>query len=298
MALNGVTVGSVLKMRFPADPLAQYVDVKIAVATGVSPRIRRDSEAKIQTLGLLGDKYVELSAGSLSAEVLEPGGQIRSIDPVDYEAMLGQSGDIVTNAIEVTALLRQVLTDINNGEGLVGRLVSDRDFGRNFAANLDRTVNNLESSTSRFDELLGRVKDGKGGLGALLAEDSSVESILDSLEAASKDAAIFADNLNNGEGVLPRLAGDEEFADATLGSIEEAATSIAEIASQVRSGEGTLGRLVYDEALYENADALVGGGRSGGFWRFLGRTLAFFWPFASPDGGGGKGGPEAGKSGP
>ena len=235
VALNGVSVGSVVRMRFSADLVDDYVDVKIAVSSSVSPRVRRDTVGKIQTLGLLGDKYIELNAGSLAEEPVEPGGLIRSLDPVDYEGLVSRSGDIVTNAIEVTGLLRQVLTDINNGEGLVGRLVSDQEFGQQFAGNVGRAVANLDSSAARLDSLLTRVENGDGALGR------------------------------------------------TLANLDSAARNVAEVTQQVRSGEGSLGRLVYDDSLYENADRLVGGG-SGGFWRLLGRGVAFFWPF----GGGGQ----------
>ncbi len=264
VALNGVTVGSVVRMRFSPDPVDVYVDVKIAVASSVAPRIRGDTVGKIQTLGLLGDKYIELNAGSLSEQPIDPGALIRSLDPVDYESLVSQSGDIVTNAIEVTALLRQVLTDINNGEGLIGRLVSDHEFGQQFAGNLSRTVANLESSTARIE--------------ALMADDSSAAEIIENMLEVSRQARHFSEHLNEGRGLVARLTSDEELADRTLANLESATMSISQVAAQVRSGEGSLGRLVYDDSLYENADTLVGGG-SGGFWRLLGRGAAFFWPF-------------------
>ncbi|RMD85673.1 MAG: MCE family protein [Candidatus Dadabacteria bacterium] len=280
VALDGVNVGWVSRMQFPPDPTARYVEVKISVSSSVAPRIRRDTVGKIQTLGLLGDKYIELTSGTLEAEPVEPGGLIRSVDPVDYEAILGQSGDIVSNAIEVTALLRQVLTDINQGEGLIGRLISDRDFGRQFADDLSLTIANIESATRRVDELFARVQAGEGTLGTLMQSEEQIATILDNLEIASEQAARFASKLNSGQGTLARLASDEEFADKTLSNIERASASIAEIAEKVRSGQGTLGKLVNDETLYNRAESLLGGG-GGGFWKLLGRTIAFFLPWSS-----------------
>jgi phospholipid/cholesterol/gamma-HCH transport system substrate-binding protein len=159
--LDGVNIGSVTSMHFPPDPTAHYVVVRVSVADDVAPRIRRDTVGRIQSLGLLGDKYVELTSGTLETEPVEEGGLIRSFDPVDYEALLGQSGDIVTNVIEVTALLRHVLTDINDGEGLIGRLVTDKDFGRQFAEQLRHTIANLESATARIDNTVARGARGR-----------------------------------------------------------------------------------------------------------------------------------------
>jgi phospholipid/cholesterol/gamma-HCH transport system substrate-binding protein len=279
VALDGVNIGRVSRMRFPADPRAQYVEVDISVATDVVSRIRRDTTAKIGTLGMLGDKYIELSSGTLDSETVEFGGLIRSVDPIDYESIFGQSGDIVSNAIEVTALLKQTLTDINNGEGLVGRLIGDQDFGRQFADDLSLTIANIESATSRLDETFIRIENGEGALGVIMQNEDEMESIVSNINVASKGMADLTTRLNEGRGTIPRLIHDEEYAATTLGNLSDATTSINEIASQIRSGRGTVGKLVYDDQLYDDAATLVGGD-SGGFWRLVGRGMLWFWPFS------------------
>jgi phospholipid/cholesterol/gamma-HCH transport system substrate-binding protein len=226
VALNGVTVGSVLKMRFPSDPAERHINVEIAVVSVVAPRIRRDTVARIQTLGLLGDKYVALNSGSLDEDPMEEGSLLRSIDPVDYEALLGQSGDVVTNAIEVTALLKQMLIDMNKTESVLGRLVSDQSLGRD----LNRVVGNVKDASGEAAQLMARLNEQQ-----------------------------LATNLSR--------------------SME----NIADVSGRIRSGQGTIGRLVYDESLYEDADALLSGGRPGAFWRLLWKGAAFFWPFSSND---------------
>src|SRR5438132_20153 len=125
VSLTGVTIGSVAEMRFPPDPTASYIQVLVNVLGDATPRIHENSVATIRTFGLLGDRYVELSAGSPDSPPLPAGGLISSIDPVDYEAVLGQSGDIVTNVVEVTASLKVVLQAIERGEGTLGKLVND-----------------------------------------------------------------------------------------------------------------------------------------------------------------------------
>src|SRR5262249_33548848 len=129
VSLTGVPVGSVSEMRFPDDPARSYIQVRIKVAGDVAPRIRENSVASIRTLGLLGDRYIEISAGSADSNPVAAGGIINAIDPIDYEAVLGQSGDIVTNIVEVTASLKTVLQSIEHGEGLLGAMVRNRELG-------------------------------------------------------------------------------------------------------------------------------------------------------------------------
>src|SRR5437867_3221838 len=128
VSLTGVPVGSISEMRFPDDPGVSFILVRIKVGGDVAPRIRENTVATIRTLGLLGDRYIELSAGSADAHPLEAGGVISSIDPIDYEAVLGQSGDIVTNIVETTASLKTVLQSIERGEGLLGAMLRNREL--------------------------------------------------------------------------------------------------------------------------------------------------------------------------
>jgi phospholipid/cholesterol/gamma-HCH transport system substrate-binding protein len=280
VSLDGVAVGKVAAMRFPQDPSAHYVEVEIYVSNEVLPRMRRDSTARIQTYGLLGDKYVELTSGSPDADPLQPGSLITTIDPVDYEAILGRSGDIVADASEVTALLKEVLSEINRGEGVLGRFVRDRELGDQIARDLGATAEHLESASRSVDDLVTKVRAGKGNLGELVAGEERVSSILENLDTTSRDARAFVDKLNSGDGTLPRLVNDEKFAEQTLGNVARASSSIAEVAAHVRAGNGTLGKLVYDPKLYEDADRWLAGdsSRPGGFWRLLAKTFTFFLP--------------------
>src|SRR5690242_10412494 len=85
VSLNGVTGGSVDDLRFPLDPTDTHIQVLINVANNGAERIREDTTASIRTYGLLGDRYIELSAGTASAGPLAPGSLIQAVDPVDYE---------------------------------------------------------------------------------------------------------------------------------------------------------------------------------------------------------------------
>jgi phospholipid/cholesterol/gamma-HCH transport system substrate-binding protein len=288
VSLDGVVVGRVAAMRFPGDLKARYVEVEVQVARTVATRIRTDSVARIQTYGLLGDKYIEISSGTEGGEPLPPGSRLPSIDPVDYEELIGQSGDIVADAIEVTRLLRNVLTEIDEGEGVIGRLLRDRELGQRIAEDLASTAQNLESTTRTVETLIAGVRGGDGNLGEMLVGENRIGPILRNLDEAARGARSFTDKLNSTDGTIPRLVNDGAYADRTLGEVERATTSIAAVAAEVRSGRGTLGKLVYNDELHDRAETWLGGGpsKAGGFWRLLGSTFKFFLPpVPSRDGG-------------
>src|SRR5438094_829946 len=232
VSLSGVSIGTVAEMRFPPDPAVNYIQVLINVKGDLATRIRENTVASIRTLGLLGDRYIELSAGMPESPPVPPGGLIASIDPTDIEALLGQGGDIVTNIVEVTASLKDVLGAIQRGEGLLGAMLRNRELGETTLVDLQRTMANVQATTASLDQLTTR--------------------------------------LNRGNGALARLMEDETYAQRVLGNLDRAISDLADVAAKLDRGQGTLGKLVNDPALYHDAKALVGGARKSWFLRFFG----------------------------
>src|SRR5262249_56052536 len=83
------------------------------------------------------------------------------------EARVGQGGDIVTNIVEVTASLKDVLQTIQRGEGLLGAMLRNRELGESTLQDLQRTMANVQETTRSLDQILTRVEAGNGLLGQL-----------------------------------------------------------------------------------------------------------------------------------
>ena len=281
VALTGVVIGNVEAMAFPPDVDAQFIVVHLRVVGDVAPRIRENSLATVRTLGLLGDKYIELTAGTTESPPLKPASVIASLDPIDYEEFLGQGGDVLTNIIEVTASLKSVLQSIDRGEGLLGELIRSRSGEAGVAEDIRTAVGNIERSSAAAARMVDDIEHGKGALGVLVTDSGRMNQILGRLETASVALERFTLRLQNGAGTLPRLIDDETYARTVLGDVERATANLAEISDKVNRGDGTLGALVNDPRLYRNVNGLFGGGSGWliGFYRGV-RSL---WPFG--DGG-------------
>lgn len=278
VALTGVTIGSVSSIDFPDNPSAQFVVVTLSVSRRAASRIKFDATASIRTLGLLGDKYIELSAGSLESPPLAPGAFLRAVDPVDYEAVLGQSGDIVSNIIEVTSIMKSVLRAIEQGEGLLGEILRNREAGSEALANFSRTMENLQRSTRALAAIAEEVEKGKGVLGSLLKDDEAPREILARLDRASRSMEEMANRLSHARGLIPQLLEDEAYGHRLAAELARAVENLADVAEKINRGEGTAGQLVNDPTLYRDARKLVSDTQ--GSWLFgLYRNLHRLWPF-------------------
>jgi len=270
VSLNGVPIGTVADMRFPPDPAVSYIQVLINVNGDLAPRVRENTVASIRTIGLLGDRYIELSAGTPDSPPVTPGGLLASTDPADIEALVGQGGDIVTNIVEVTASLKDVLGAIQRGEGLLGAMLRNRELGEATLVDLQRTMANVQSTTASLEKVLGRVDRGEGVLGQLTSDTQEARELLTHVRRSAKSLDTLTDRLNRGNGALARLMEDDAYARRVLGNLDRAMSDLAEVAAKLDRGEGTLGKLVNDPSLYHDVKALVGGARKSWLLRMLG----------------------------
>ena len=264
VSLNGVPIGSVAEMRFPPDPAVSYIQVLINVKGDVAARIREDTLASIRTFGLLGDRYIELSAGSPESPIVPPGGLIGSIDPLDIESFLGRGGDIVTNIVEVTTSLKDVLQTIQRGEGLLGAMLRNREVGESTLVDLQRTMANVQETTQSLDQILRRVERGEGLLGQLTGQTPDARELTEHVKHAARSLDEFTARLKRGDGAIVRLVEDRAYAERVLGNLDRAVADLADVAAKLDRGQGTLGKLVNDPSLYQDAKGLVG--RMRGSW--------------------------------
>jgi len=194
--LAGLTVGRVNAILFPEDPQDKIVKVELKIKKGVQKRIREDSIASIQTMGLLGDKYVEISLGSPQHGVLQDEARINSVDPIDlmeYAAKLEETINAVnTILIDVKAISGQ----IRGGRGLLHAILYDPAGGElvnNLAVasgSLDTLVKELSSAAESANNIVKKVERGEGSLGGIINDPTVYEDLKVVLGGAKRSKTI------------------------------------------------------------------------------------------------------------
>ena len=81
----GTEIGSVKEIDL--NPVYGTV-VTMSINKSALPYIKKDSNASILTMGLLGDKYVEISAGSQQAGPIRPGEMIQGIAQIEFQDVM------------------------------------------------------------------------------------------------------------------------------------------------------------------------------------------------------------------
>src|ERR671916_1806107 len=120
-------------------------------------QVRGDSRARLRTMGLLGDKVLEVSIGTPRNSALTEGDTVPSEPTMDYEAVIAQAAGAVDDVVGLTRDLRSLTGGIVRGEGTVGQLVTNRALYDELTQTLDQT-----------NRLIARMQNPNGTVGRLL----------------------------------------------------------------------------------------------------------------------------------
>src|SRR5207249_658179 len=112
--------------------------VRMAIDHNLESQIRRDSRARVETLGLLGDKVIDISVGTPRYAALVPGDSITVSPQLDYQTVLAQAAGAVTDMVELTHDMRQITGGIVRGEGTLGQLLTNRALYDQFLGTITR----------------------------------------------------------------------------------------------------------------------------------------------------------------
>ncbi|HYB70588.1 MAG TPA: MlaD family protein [Candidatus Bathyarchaeia archaeon] len=237
--LAGVQIGRVTAVRLGEHP-GSKVRVTLTIARRYSERIRRDSEVRISTQGLLGDKIVEISLGSSSAPPLQPGEMLTSAEPFDMAQMFKVGTETMQTVKELAASLKgtaarvdRIAKEVETGKGLVHALVYDEP----------EALTRLNAILIRTQQLLARAEQPDNAIGVLLSPESgkSVRALLAALDALGPDAP----RAEGRESLVTALLYDPQYK-ATADDLHTIAHNLRDVSERVAKGQGLLGQLTRD----------------------------------------------------
>lgn len=237
-----------------ADARSRFQNILVEMRVNSEYRnwIRRDSSISLGSIGLLGDKYIEISLG-------------RTADPpevrdVPVKGMLGTTtretvlitgtqqasfGELITGANDILAnfetlsdQVQGIMRSFEAGEGTVGKFITDPSFFNN----LNSTVENANLAMDRIRRLVENVGEGTSTLSKLMQDDEVYERI----NSATDHLDQLLQKIEEGEGTLGKLVNDPSIYDESAQMVG----NVGEITGRIRDGEGTLGKLTTDDQVY------------------------------------------------
>ncbi len=270
--LAGVSIGSVSAITFSKDLSSKKIRVTMSLDARLQDRIREDSIASIGTIGLVGDKVLELTVGSPEKKVLPPGAVVASIDPPDYAQLLERGNQIVDNVVKISDSLSQLLgggtgtaarKDLAESIGSLNRIMGEIERGSGllhatiYEKRSGTILKDLSDASASLKRMSQALEHGEGLLPALLYDPKSREVLTD-LKQATRGLGELLAKFQDQKGLAHVLFADPR-ADAIMADLEQTSKNLKLVSARLAKGEGTLGALIDDPTLYEDLASLLRG---------------------------------------
>lgn len=158
--LAGVNVGEVRSIRIYRDEALQKMQAELEMRLLREAKIEEDAVVYVNTLGLIGEKYVEIIPGTQGAWILSSGEVLTGKDSIPAEKIM-ESG-------------YQVANELKGAIASVKAIVSDEKF----RASMKETLAHSAEATDKLNQLLdqanvvmAKIRNGEGTVGRLLTQD-------------------------------------------------------------------------------------------------------------------------------
>jgi len=266
--LAGIAVGNVRKIQLsPYTDPARAVEIDMRLTRHYQDQIRANSVATIETLGLLGEAYIDISRGEPGQPAVRDDGDLKGQQVPDIKRVVENANDVVSNLRVLSTTLNQITNEIQTGNGTIHKLLYDRML-------YDR----MNETTAKLDTLITGVQNGQGTLGKLVADETvyqqavatlnrmnqvlddvqhgngtvakfiSDPSLYDNIHKLTDQANALIEKINSSQGTFGKLVNDQQL----YNRINDTMTHVDTVADRMDKGEGTLGKLSTDPALYNN----------------------------------------------
>lgn len=154
--VGGIHEGTVRQIQLPMRP-NEKVRVLMDLAGPTRSVIKSDSVALIQTEGLVGDKFVEISFGSEEAPKVKDGDTIRGEPSLQISDLLHKTSEVldttkgaIDNVNQTASNLNSITTKINQGQGSIGALINDKRIYQNVNAGTNAFKEDMEALKHNF----------------------------------------------------------------------------------------------------------------------------------------------------
>ncbi len=232
----------------------QNIAVYMQIISSYRDWIRSDSSISLGSVGLLGDKYIEISLGRTDVPppvVEEPvdtwhGAETRQVvlitgtTQAGFQELITGANDILANFQTLSSKLTDIMDRFDEGKGSVGKFFNDPAFYNN----LNSAVVGANQAVDQATKMLKDVTQGPGTIPRLIQNPQ----LYDRIDAAAGRLEDIMSRIENGEGTAGQLVKNPALYDNANQTLQSA----GEIAKRIQEGQGTLGQLATNDKVYKD----------------------------------------------
>ena len=222
----GMDAGAITVIQVPLRPEGKF-RVRFRIVEKLHPIVRRDSVATIQTDGLLGNKFLQVEAGTDGSAQVPDGAAIQAREPFDWDDLMTQVSDIVKTVNVVVAAAQEqlvaALKQVSETAASANRLVTAASpHIKSIIASSDRVAANINL-------IAGGLSNGQGTFGALLKDEALAGSVKQAVRDTERTVQSLRDTTDSARKIVAQMEGSD-----IVPEVQQAVQNLTQITRQVR----------------------------------------------------------------
>lgn len=238
VSLGGLKIGTVKSIEFFNSNQMNLIIIDLEILEKYQPQITENSEAFFRTIGLLGDKFVDVSIGQPGQRVLGNGEYLPVKPSFSLEAIGSDLQPAAADFAEVMSNLKIITDNIAGGKGTIGQLISD-----------DNSANKLTSILNNLNTFSEALSNQQGSLSKLAYDPALYSSLIE----LTKNLKSASDSLLLGNGTIGKMLTDQSL----FNNLSSAAEKLNGLLSSAENDSTLIGGALNDGKFYSNLNSVL-----------------------------------------
>ena len=212
----GINVGTIQSIEIIAT---DKVRVNMNIVSDVKQFIKKDSEASINSDGLVGNKVLAITSGSVNSPSIEDGDSVHSITPVSIGDIVKNLNESTKGAEQISKDLAEIVSKVNNGEGTLGKLINNSDIFNS----LDSLMNSFSGSSANINKILAQAST------TIELVTNDIRDLQGSIDTITRNVSGITTKINSSQSLVGTLLTDTVFANNIKGVLTNANQTTANL---------------------------------------------------------------------
>lgn len=217
---SGIQAGTVKDIKILNDT---SIEVIMRIDNKIRPYIRKNARASIGTQGLMGDKIINIIPGKGGLPPVDDNDLIETRKISNTDEILETLSRTSNNIADISESLKNTVSQLD--KSAAWSLINNKTLKNNIEStlkNIEQTSANTREMTRGLDDLVSRIKQGKGNAGFLLKDSLLAynlnEAVIKIRQASdnanqitvqmNKMVSEMNEDLHKGKGVVKLLLND------------------------------------------------------------------------------------------
>lgn len=201
-------------------------------------KVTKGSHLSIKSVGLLGDKFIDLKLGA-SDEPLPEGSRLSTQAGAGFDTLAEDASAVLKEVKEIAASVKDALRD-EHGNNMVKSIITNiNDMAaslRRMSVGNEDKINEIINDIKQLSEQLAYETD-RSQKDSFASDLTKVGPILDKVDAAMADLKVIIADVKEGKGTVGKLLRD----DAVVDQVSQTLSSVNRLVNRINNIEADIG---------------------------------------------------------